>query len=1043
MNFLRPLLVVIAALFCCAAHASAQTVVVNKYFNSGTAAGDVVELLVVQPALDMRGMIVKDFSSSMANDGGGKFQFSTSNLWSNVPAGTLVVLRNNNTAADTDASDFTVDVGLQNTTYFAALGGTFDIATIDLVMIKVAGSDFNGVAGSIHALAGGTPGAQFTNTAPPKLIATGSSPGGNFVFANSSTQSLSDYNGTDATGATATGLTFGQGNNPNNTAFINSLRTAVAGEPTVPSSNIIFSAVGATTLTLSFTPGNGGSHLVVVRAVSPVDAQPVDGTGYTANPVFGSGQQVGTNNFVVSSGAATSVTVTNLQPNTTYHFAVFEYRGGGATADYLTTSPAIANQTTAVGYAVRGTVRRAASGAVLVGATIRLADDGNTSLVTTTDANGAYFFANVTAGGAYTVSGTLAGFVFAPANQELTDLAANTTIDFTLTPAVVISEFRFGGVDPDGSNGALTGSTNEFIELANTTGAPVDVSGWSLVTNSGTVLFTVGNSTTIPAGGHYLIAGTSYALPAPADATLAAGTDIPQAAGIALFTNPANFAANTQVDAVGFASVTDGTYVEGGGLNPAGGISSGSSGSEYSFVRRTTALNNRLVDTDVNRADFVLVATNGTNFDGAQATLGSPNAQNRSSATSLAFEQLNFTLNDTVAGNEASGFNSLRLRSRTRDKAAAGGVLVLRRTFTNTAAQQLNSLSFVVADIATSTGTTSEGRTRGADLRVLSSSNTSDGGGGAISIYGATLDQPPAQPLGGGLNSTLSVTSVSTTTPLAAGATITVEFRVQVAKAGAFRFTVTPLAIPGAPPSTSEHLVMGNPSNAVADANLPMNYLLEKPQYVMSYHRDRGISNWVSWHLDLSWRGGAPRQNDFRNDTSLPSGWYQVQGTDYQGSGFDRGHMTPSADRTRSIPDNSATFLMTNMIPQAPDNNQGPWEELESYCRTLLDSGNELYIISGSVGTKGTLAAGKIAIPVRTWKVIIVLPVGGGDDAGRVTNQTRTIAVDMPNEQGIRETPWRTYRTSVDAVEALTGFDFFSNVPVSIQSMIEARVDDQ
>src|ERR1700755_2864383 len=125
----------IAAVFLCllvCASASAQSVVVNKYFNSGTTA-DIVELLVIQDALDMRGMYIKDFSSNMANDGGGKYQFSTNALWSSVPAGTLIVLRNNNSAADTTVGggDFNLDLGLQNTTYFTNAGGTFDIATTE------------------------------------------------------------------------------------------------------------------------------------------------------------------------------------------------------------------------------------------------------------------------------------------------------------------------------------------------------------------------------------------------------------------------------------------------------------------------------------------------------------------------------------------------------------------------------------------------------------------------------------------------------------------------------------------------------------------------------------------------------------------------------------------------------------------------------------------------------------------------------------------------------------------------------------------------
>ena len=254
-----------------------------------------------------------------------------------------------------------------------------------------------------------------------------------------------------------------------------------------------------------------------------------------------------------------------------------------------------------------------------------------------------------------------------------------------------------------------------------------------------------------------------------------------------------------------------------------------------------------------------------------------------------------------------------------------------------------------------------------------------------------------------------------------------------------------------APRDPSEHMVMGNPSDATADPAQPTNYLLAKPQYVISYHRDRGTPNWVSWHLDSTWIGDTPRQDDFRNDPSLPAGWYQVQNTDYSGSGFDRGHHTPSADRTSSVADNSATFFMTNMMPQAPFNNQGPWEDLESYCRTLLPA-NELYIIAGGAGMGGTgsnggvtttIANGHVTVPAYTWKVIIVLPVGA-NDVDRVNKNTRVIAVIMPNNQNIgQSTPWRNFRTSVDRVEGLTGFNFFSNVRPMVQNLIERKIDTQ
>ena len=277
-----------------------------------------------------------------------------------------------------------------------------------------------------------------------------------------------------------------------------------------------------------------------------------------------------------------------------------------------------------------------------------------------------------------------------------------------------------------------------------------------------------------------------------------------------------------------------------------------------------------------------------------------------------------------------------------------------------------------------------------------------------------------------------------------------IRFEIRKVSGGANRINIdnvqigdfsSPTPTPTPTPTVSEHLTMGNPSNAITNVNVPNNYLMEKQQYSMSYSRDNGGPNWVSWHLDSSWLGSTPRQDDFRADPTLPTGWYRVQATDYSGSGFDRGHMCPSADRTITVAANSATFLMTNMIPQLPANNQGVWANLESYSRTLVSQGNELYIISGGQGLQFFIANGHVAVPAQTWKVIIVLPVGS-NDVSRVTTSTRTIAVVMPNS-GTIGSDWRAYRVSVDQVEAITGFDFFSNVSSGIQAVIEGRVDNQ
>ena len=250
------------------------------------------------------------------------------------------------------------------------------------------------------------------------------------------------------------------------------------------------------------------------------------------------------------------------------------------------------------------------------------------------------------------------------------------------------------------------------------------------------------------------------------------------------------------------------------------------------------------------------------------------------------------------------------------------------------------------------------------------------------------------------------------------------------------------------PATRDNNMALGNPSGATTSTSNANNYLMTKTQYAMSYNNSKKTCNWVSWHLSTAWIGSAARQDDFRADATLPSTWTAVGGTDYSGSGFDRGHMCPSADRTGSVTDNSATFLMTNMIPQAPKNNQITWANLENYCRTLINAGNELYIISGpygqggtgSSGTKQTISSKNIVVPSYVWKIIVVLP-NGTNDVTRITSSSRVIAVWMPNTQTVSNQAWGYYRTTVDFIESKTGYNFLSNVSSTIQTTIEAKTD--
>ena len=247
-----------------------------------------------------------------------------------------------------------------------------------------------------------------------------------------------------------------------------------------------------------------------------------------------------------------------------------------------------------------------------------------------------------------------------------------------------------------------------------------------------------------------------------------------------------------------------------------------------------------------------------------------------------------------------------------------------------------------------------------------------------------------------------------------------------------------------APLPNDDPLIFGNPSNATFDISNENNYLMLKPQYSLSYNRSKATANWVAWRLDSSWIGTAPRQDDFRPDPALPAGWYQVTDQDYSGSGYDRGHMTPSGDRTRSVPDNSATFLMTNIIPQLGANNQGPWEEFETYCRTLAGQGNEIYILSGPSGNIGTISQGRIVVPAVTWKVVLVLPNGNNDVQRASSRATRAFGIIVRNQPPLDiNAPWRNFRVTVNAVEYLTGYNFFSAIPINTQELIERKRDLQ
>jgi endonuclease G len=225
------------------------------------------------------------------------------------------------------------------------------------------------------------------------------------------------------------------------------------------------------------------------------------------------------------------------------------------------------------------------------------------------------------------------------------------------------------------------------------------------------------------------------------------------------------------------------------------------------------------------------------------------------------------------------------------------------------------------------------------------------------------------------------------------------------------------------------------------DANSSDDLLLSKRQYYVSYNCAKGRPNWVSWDLNKTHYGDAARSTSFSSDASLPTTCYHVVTGDYTNSGFDRGHQVRSEERTWDATDNKSTFLMTNIVPQTHDLNAGPWLDLEYYLQDLAQNQNkEIYVISGPIGNTGTLnGAGKVQIPSYNFKIAVIMPYGQGLANVTSNSSIQVIAVKMPNTTGIASQPWTAYKTTVDALESATGYNFLAKLPDSVESYWEAR----
>jgi endonuclease G, mitochondrial len=233
----------------------------------------------------------------------------------------------------------------------------------------------------------------------------------------------------------------------------------------------------------------------------------------------------------------------------------------------------------------------------------------------------------------------------------------------------------------------------------------------------------------------------------------------------------------------------------------------------------------------------------------------------------------------------------------------------------------------------------------------------------------------------------------------------------------------------------SIHTTLGVPY----DTDTTNDYIIVRPQYVLSYNKFKNVPNWVSWELDTSWIGGVSRYDgNFITDTSLPSGFYRVTHSDYTNSGYDRGHMCPSYERTNNVVNNKATFILSNIIPQLSDLNSGVWQKFEQYYQNICtDQHKQMFVISGGIYHSTNMIKNLVAIPDSCFKIVVILEKG--QVLNDVNENTQIVAVNMPNITGVRSDDWIKYKTTIRKLELSTGYKFLSNVPQNIRETIENK----
>lgn len=202
--------------------------------------------------------------------------------------------------------------------------------------------------------------------------------------------------------------------------------------------------------------------------------------------------------------------------------------------------------------------------------------------------------------------------------------------------------------------------------------------------------------------------------------------------------------------------------------------------------------------------------------------------------------------------------------------------------------------------------------------------------------------------------------------------------------------------------------------------------IVNHPYYSLSYSEKHEQAEWVAYKLTADQVVNTQfRRPYFEKDKKIKT--KSAHYKNYKNSGFDKGHLCPAGDRKFSKIAHDATFLMSNVSPQDHEFNSGVWNRLEQKTRFWATKYKGIYVVTGGVLEPNlrTIGTEKVGVPNQFYKIIL----------DYTQPEVKAIAFLIPHRESGKAL--YSFVSSIDAIEQLTGIDFFSELPDEIENKLE------